>query len=146
MGFRYAFQKIVDLKSNEKTQAEWILSGAVTRLQGEEQTLYDLQAERDSVHQQINSSSGQSITISKLQMLQQYLEHLDQRIQAKSQDVERAHRNVIQTREHLTEKMTEEKVWNRARDKAKQSFQSMVLKRDQDALDELAAARYKLMT
>ncbi|MGV2795025.1 flagellar export protein FliJ, partial [Clostridium perfringens] len=36
MRFRYVYQKVVDLKSNEKTQAEWMLSAAVGILQAEQ--------------------------------------------------------------------------------------------------------------
>lgn len=146
MKFRYAFQKIVDLKSNEKTQAEWILSGAVSHLQGEEQSLKALQQEKEGIQKQVNAFSGQATTVSQLQMLQHYLDHLDHRIHAKNQDVDRAHRNVVQTRDMLTEKMMEEKVWNRARDKALQNFHSTALKQEQEALDELAVTRHRLTT
>ena len=39
LSFRYSLQKIVDLKKNEKTQAEWILSHAMGVLQEEEHSL-----------------------------------------------------------------------------------------------------------
>ena len=37
--FRYAYQKIADLKTSEKTQAEWLLSTAVGMLHTEEDSL-----------------------------------------------------------------------------------------------------------
>lgn len=36
MRFHYTFQKVVDLKGNEKTQAEWMLSTALGELQAQE--------------------------------------------------------------------------------------------------------------
>ena len=44
--FRYAYQKIVDLKTSEKTQAEWLLSTAVGKLHTEEDSLNRLYQER----------------------------------------------------------------------------------------------------
>ncbi|MEC0268507.1 flagellar export protein FliJ, partial [Paenibacillus anseongense] len=40
MQFRYSFQQIVDLKNNERTQAEWILSEAMGQLRNEETNLH----------------------------------------------------------------------------------------------------------
>ncbi|GJM75556.1 hypothetical protein HMSSN036_77720 [Paenibacillus macerans] len=42
MKFRYVYQKVLDLKSNEKTQAEWMLSAAVGELQSEQRSLEQL--------------------------------------------------------------------------------------------------------
>ena len=36
MRFRYPLQKLVDLKTNQKEQAEWMLSEAIADLQREE--------------------------------------------------------------------------------------------------------------
>ena len=43
--FRYAYQKIADLKTSEKTQAEWLLSSAVGKLHTEEDSLNRLYQE-----------------------------------------------------------------------------------------------------
>jgi hypothetical protein len=82
MRFRYSFQKIVDLKANEKTQAEWVLSGAVGRLREEEESLSTLYVEKNQIETQLSSAS-QMTTASELMVYQNYLDHLDNRIGTK---------------------------------------------------------------
>lgn len=143
MRFRYSFQKIVDLKSNEKTQAEWYLSSAVGRLRDEEQSLDTLRSERQDVQETISKATADRITISEVMIYQQYLMHIDQRIVSKHEDLQMAERNVALQQENLTSKMMEEKKWFNARDKAKQLYTAAALKREQDELDEMALTRRK---
>lgn len=143
MRFRYAFQKIVDLKTNEKTQAEWVLSSAVGHLKSEEETLQSLHSEKEDVHNLLNNSASVTTTVSQLMVYQQYLEHLDQQIENKVHAVYSAQRNVEEKQERLTVKMVEEKVWNKAREKAFRNHSALVLKKEQEALDEMAVTRHK---
>lgn len=146
MRFRYSFQKIVDLKTNEKTQAEWILSDAVGHLREEEESLHSLFSEKDDVRQRLINSTSASITASELMSYQYYLNHLDDRIKRKTVDVRHAETKVEQKREVLSSKMKEEEVWNRARQKAYQLHQALVLKKEQETLDELATTRHKRLS
>jgi flagellar FliJ protein len=123
--FQYSLQKIVDLKANEKTQAEWILSHALGVLQEEELTLHSLHSEKSEIHAELNSAIGISANISQLLTYQNYMTHLDHRITKKLKDVERAEQNVLHKKGHLSEKMIEEKVWSKAKDKAKTIFQAV---------------------
>jgi flagellar FliJ protein len=143
MRFRYSFQKIVDLKSNEKTQAEWVLSSAVGRLRAEEDSLNTLYSEKNDVESALDSSVLSRTTVSELMVYQHYLEHLDNRIRHKTVDVRHAEINVTEKREILSSKMVEEKVWDQARSKAFAVHQALVLKKEQDSLDEMATNRYK---
>lgn len=141
MRFRYSFQKIVDLKTNEKTQAEWILSGAVGQLREEEQHLTTLFTEKEEVRNRLGQSAETRTTASDLMAYQYYLNHLDDRIKQKTADVRHAEVKVTEKREVLSSKMVEEKIWNQARDKAYRQYQDLLLKKEQDVLDELAATR-----
>ncbi|MEO3945103.1 flagellar export protein FliJ [Gorillibacterium sp. CAU 1737] len=143
MKFRYTFQKIVDLKSNEKTQAEWILSSAVSQLRVEESSLTELRIERQGIEGMLMDASIASTTVSDLLLFQNYLTHMDQRIDAKLLDVKQAEEQVSTSRTHLSEKAVEEKVWFRARDKARDLFLAEAQKKEQETLDEMALTRYK---
>ncbi|WP_438446894.1 flagellar export protein FliJ [Gorillibacterium sp. sgz5001074] len=143
MRFRYSFQKIVDLKTNEKTQAEWILSGAVVKLREEESSLTSLFSEKDEIRERMHVTAEDRTTASELMSYQSYLNHLDDRIKRKAADVRHAEVNVVEKREVLSSKMVEEKVWNQARDKAFRQYQALMLKKEQEMLDELASNRYK---
>jgi flagellar FliJ protein len=141
--FQYSLQKIVDLKATEKTQAEWILSHALGVLQEEELTLHSLHSEKSEIHAELNSAIGISANISQLLTYQNYMTHLDHRITKKLKDVERAEQNVLHKKGHLSEKMIEEKVWSKAKDKAKTIFQAVERTKEQQVLDEMATTRNK---
>lgn len=142
MRFKYTFQKIVDLKSNEKTQAEWVLSGAIGHLREEEESLSTLFSEKSSIETEL-ISAAEHTTASALMNYQYYLEHLNHRIRNKTVDVRMAEKNVVEKRGILSSKMVEEKVWDQARNKAYLLHQAMVLKKEQEVLDEMATMRYK---
>ncbi|MFM9327113.1 flagellar export protein FliJ [Paenibacillus mesotrionivorans] len=142
MRFKYTFQKIVDLKSNEKTQAEWVLSGAIGHLREEEESLSTLFSEKNSVETEL-VSAAQHTTASELMNYQYYLDHLNNRIRCKTADVRLAEKDVVEKRGILSSKMVEEKVWDQARNKAYLLHQATVLKKEQEVLDEMATMRHK---
>lgn len=94
MGYRYSYQKIVDLKTSEKTQAEWILASAIGQLREEESSLDTLQDYKDVMQQQLATASVKVTTVSELLLYQSYLTHIDQRIVMKQHEVTDAQKNV----------------------------------------------------
>jgi flagellar FliJ protein len=141
MRFRYPLQKLVDLKTNEKEQAEWMLSEAVGQLQQEQQALTELEAELARVGEELAHASIHRTTISQMQLLQHYSQHLEQQIRLKTKDVDRAQANVTDKQQVLTGKMMEEKVWTKAKEKAQLQFTAIVMKKEQEELDEIALNR-----
>ncbi|MFX3649178.1 MAG: flagellar export protein FliJ [Paenibacillus sp.] len=142
MKFRYHFQKVVDLKSNEKTQAEWMLSTAIGKLQTEEEHLIQLLNDRSNLVGIIQSATENTASVNSLQEMQRYVHHLDECISRKSSDVKHAQVNVQRNQTFLNGKMIDEKVWLGARDKAKIKFQQEMLLREQNDLDEMATVRF----
>ena len=140
--FQYGFQKIVDLKSNEKTQAEWLLSTAIGKLQLEEQTLEELQSEKRRLQDELHASSTECAPVAELLVLQQYIEHLERLIGLKLKDVQAAQKDVFVNRQNVATKMLDEKVWLNARDKAKQNYVAEFLRVEQQELDEMATMRF----
>ncbi|WP_409340975.1 flagellar export protein FliJ [Paenibacillus sp. MBLB4367] len=146
MKFKYGFQKIVDLKSNEKTQAEWVFSSAVGALRVEEQSLLELQERKRLLHDDMVNESAGRTSVSELMVHQTYIQHIDRQIHRKTKDVQSAKQNVSVKQEQLVHKTIEEKIWFQARDKAKQAFTALQLKKEQEELDDIAITRYKLMS
>ncbi|WP_340029920.1 flagellar export protein FliJ [Paenibacillus sp. FSL H7-0940] len=142
MKFRYHFQKVVDLKSNEKTQAEWMLSTAIGKLQTEEDHLIQLLNDRSNLIGIIQSATENTASVNSLQEMQRYVYHLDECISRKNSDVKHAQVNVQRNQTFLNGKMVDEKVWLGARDKAKIKFQQEMLLREQNDLDEMATVRF----
>ncbi|CAG7603064.1 hypothetical protein PAESOLCIP111_00563 [Paenibacillus solanacearum] len=146
MRFRYSFQKIVDLKTNEKTQAEWILSDAIVKLKEEESKLHELEHAKTEMQQELHDVAGQRTTVSNLLLLQSFVEQIDQRIQAQHKDLQSAQSDVQIKQNDLTGKMLEEKVWTKAKERAFQRFSAQMLKKEQDNLDEMATNRFRRLS
>lgn len=146
MRFRYAFQKIVDLKASEKTQAEWELSHAVGHLQVEEQQLSGLHSEKSQLQSNLSHVAQETVKVSELMHYQTYLNHIDRRISQKDADVRSAQQRVNRERQQLAAKMVEEKVWTTARDKAKRLFVHAEQRKEQGAIDEMATMRSKRLS
>ncbi|CAH0119810.1 hypothetical protein PAE9249_02318 [Paenibacillus sp. CECT 9249] len=142
--FHYPFQKILDLKGNEKTQAEWMLSAAVGALEAEEQGLRRLEAEKSRTLEAVQRLSAESSSVVKLQEMQEYLSHLNLCIEKKIKEVQSARTNVSKKQQHLTEKMLDEKVWLKAKERAQEQFRGQMLRVEQHELDEIATVRFSL--
>ncbi|SDW27657.1 flagellar export protein FliJ [Paenibacillus sp. CF384] len=140
--FHYAYQKIVDLKTNEKSQAEWQLSVVVGELQTEEQSLSKLHRDRSEWSDRLQLSSNQAVTLSELMVIQEYIDYLDICIRQKMMDVKKAEAAVEVKRNELSERMKDEKVWQKSKDNAHQRFQANMLLIEQNELDEMASMRF----
>lgn len=144
MRFHYAFQNIVDLKSNEKSQAEWMLSTAIGKLQDEERSLCELQASHKQMTDQLQCDIENAASVAEIRGIHAYVDHLDQCIKSKHIDVHRANVVVIKNKDLLTNKMLDEKVWMKSREKQKDKFQHEMLLREQNELDEIATVRFAM--
>lgn len=142
MRFQYSLQKIVDLKSNEKKQAEWILANALSRLKLEEQSLHELKETRRIVEQQISEAAASSVTCAELNMLHSYVEHIDMLIARRRQALLEAKQDVSDSSQYLEVKMKDEKVWLKARERSYAAYRAEYLRKEQHELDELAAVRF----
>jgi flagellar FliJ protein len=144
MKFRYAYQKVLDLKSNEKTQAEWMFSAAVGHLHSEQQSLEQLYTEKKNTAIKIQAEMENCSSIQSLNELQYYVDFLDQCISTKLQDVFRAEQVVENKKIILNDKMLDEKVWMKSKEKAQGRFQQEMLLREQNELDEMATVRFAM--
>ena len=144
--FRYSFQKVVDLKTSEKTQAEWTLSSAIGALAEEELSLELLRAKQREWEGKLHEATRIAVPLSELQVIQHYLDHLVACITSKLKDVLQAQKAVEQSRLKLSDKMKDEKVWLKAKDHARDRFQHAMQIKEQNELDELASVRFMIPT
>jgi flagellar FliJ protein len=140
--FRYAYQKIADLKTSEKTQAEWLLSSAVGKLHTEEDSLNRLYQERFSWGERLQSASANAVSLSELVLMQGYVEHLDICITRKQNDVKAAQQEVDNGRTVLSDKMKDEKVWQKSKEHAFNRFRAVMQVKEQNELDDIATTRF----
>jgi len=142
--YRYPYQKIVDLKKSEKTQAEWMLSAAIGKLQAEEAWLEQLDADRIAWFEHLQAAAAGGAPLSELQMVQGYIDYLETAIVRKRQDVALAEAEVARKQTVLSDTMKDEKVWLKAKERAFQKFMHVTLVKEQNELDEMATVRYLL--
>jgi len=134
-------QKVVDLKSSEKSMAEWAYAAALGRLSREEEALRALLFEREAVEAQLTEAASVRITLAELASVQYYLDALEARIRRQRQDVKAAEAQVLAKRNGLVEKSVDEKVWLNARESALEIFKYDWLRKQQNELDEIAMIR-----
>ncbi|WP_274361481.1 flagellar export protein FliJ [Paenibacillus thermotolerans] len=141
MRFAYPLQKIVDLKANEKKQAESSLSQAISFLNEEERKRDELSQAKLSLQEQLTGENAEKLAVSEMMLIQQYIDHLDDQIRKTGMSIVQAERAVESRRQQLTERMVDEKVWVKAREKAHSAHKERVEKQSQNQLDDLALAR-----
>jgi flagellar FliJ protein len=141
MTFRYPLQKIVNLKGSEKSMAEWEYAASIGKLKIEEERLEHLHQERREVEQTLQEISLQPTPLTRMTMLQRYLDVVDERIRLQYEGVHSAASQVKMRQSQLTDKMVDEKVWLNARDRALERFRNDRLAKDQNELDEIAIVR-----
>lgn len=141
MKFRYPLQKIVDLKGSEKSMAEWEYAASLSKLRVEEEQLEQLFQERGAVERDLQEASLKPTLLTRLMMMQRYIDILDERIRRQHEGVRSAEAQVRMRQSRLSDKMVDEKVWLNARDRALERFRYEWLAKEQNELDEIAIVR-----
>lgn len=141
MRFRYPLQKIVDLKSSEKSMAEWEYAASLGRLREEEECLRDLRARRADAEERLAGAASRGAALAELSAMQDYLDALDRQINRQSDQVAAAEALVRERQGRLAEKSVEEKVWLNTREKAYAAFKAAWQTKQQNELDEIAIVR-----
>jgi flagellar FliJ protein len=141
MRFKYPLQKVVNLKKTEKTNAEMLLARALGQLRLVEMNLTELEQEWDEVQTMLLQISQSPISVSELITIQSYLEYLEQCIQRKQVEAQQAKVNVQNKQVFLTERSVDEKVWLKTKERAYQRYMTVMQRKEQYQLDEIALRR-----
>lgn len=144
MKFQYPLQKIVDLKNNERTQAEWMLSAALSELYTEQEQLKALLESKEQLGHILTEASMNSVKISEIVNIQQYITFVDGQIEAKDEDVKIAQHRVTHKKTQLSDKLIDEKIWDKAKERAFSVHRAVVQKKEQEQLDDFATMRYNI--
>ena len=140
--FKYTFQKIVDLKESEKTQAEWMLSEAFATLNKLKEQLSLLHQEQEHWEQKLEQSVIVPTTMQEVLTIQHYIDFYKQAIIDKNVEIKDATYRVEVRRAELASKMKEEKVWIKAKENEHTKFKYHIQLKEQNELDEMASIRF----
>lgn len=141
MAFRFSLQKVVDLKTSQKSQAEWMLARALARQRDEEEALRKLQQDRNRLREWLDNAAHRPVPAGDIAEMGEYISHLDGLIEQKTGDLAKARQAVDQSRDHLKDRALDEKVWLKARENAHDRYRAFVNKKEQQEIDEIAALR-----
>ncbi|QWU14174.1 flagellar FliJ protein [Paenibacillus sophorae] len=144
MRFHYSFQKVVDLKGNEKTQAEWLLSNALGELQAQEKSLVELMEQRNEILLALQAAAERRTPMAMIREMQDYVDYLDNCITRKQGEISQANQEVSRKQDNLNTKALDEKIWLKAREKALGIFKQNMNLREQNELDEMATVRFAM--
>ncbi len=142
MMYRYPLQKIVDLKGNEKKQAEWLLADAMGHLRSEELGLQGILEEKQRVQEAIEQSASAAVSIQSLQQLQDYVAHLERLAEEQVVQINKAQQQVEHNQDHLKGCVLDEKVWDTSKEKAYRHHVRHLARQEQNELDEIAVMRF----
>ncbi|MGC5324119.1 flagellar export protein FliJ [Brevibacillus sp. SYSU BS000544] len=140
--FQFHLQKILDLKEKEKEQAEWAFGKSVQKKNEEETKLYQLTELRNEVTESLYSIQSEPRSISELMQFVQYQQSVDKKIESQRRTVNGCEQEIERCQTRLTFHMTESKLWNRLKEKARESFDENIKQREQKELDEIGINRY----
>jgi flagellar FliJ protein len=141
MIFRYSFQRVLDLKANEKKQAESVLSQAMGAMTSAEQELSELMLSKYRTQQHLADHAASKRPMAEMIAVQHYVDHLEERIQSAKRRLLVAEQRVNELRQQVTDRTVEEKVWLKAREKAHAVHRTEIERRAQYEMDEMAAVR-----
>ncbi|HZG84399.1 flagellar export protein FliJ [Paenibacillus sp.] len=141
MKFVYPFQKVLDVKTNEKKEAESRLAEAFGALREAESELREAAGEKERAQTRLAEEALGALAMAEVIASQRYIDYLDERIKAAERKMREAERRVAELRERLTDKSMDEKIWLNAKDKALAEHRKEAERRLQHELDEMATAR-----
>lgn len=105
-----------------------------------QQCTADLLHAREGLQCQVDARASAS----SLQVWQQYIVHMESQVDLANERVSAAEANVQNKQGELAVRMTDEKVWTKAREKAETQFKERLAAWEQNELDELATVRYHM--
>jgi len=144
MKFIYTFQKVLDVKTNEKKQAESELSQSIAMMAEAERKLADLLYLKAQAQEQLSELAVAKGTAAEMMEIQQYIDFLDLQLRRARRNVAAAEQQVSERRQQLTVRTVEEKVWVKAKEKAFAEYRLEADRRAQAETDEMALMRSRL--
>lgn len=144
--FRFSFQKILDLKENEKEFAQLQMANAIKKQE-------ESQRRKDEIYQKIittqnlmNEKQSCGVNVFELRMLENYVDQLKEQLMNSSRELENSQTLVSKSQNNLRMKMKEEKTWVNLKEKKLSEFIEQSKLIEQNLFDEMASIRYYRMT
>ncbi|TAA72214.1 flagellar export protein FliJ [Planococcus salinarum] len=140
--FNFRFQKILELKENEKGFAQVQMADAIKKEQAGHQKSRAITDKLVEAEQMKRKKQQGGINISELRMLEIYISQLQEQSSVTNRELEFLQGNVTRTQNQLQQKAQEEKTWGNLKEQELARFQEEKKVEEQNFFDELASARF----
>ncbi|WP_033541478.1 flagellar export protein FliJ [Planococcus sp. CAU13] len=140
--FNFRFQKILELKENEKGFAQIQMADAIKKEQaGYQKSMAITDKLQEAEHLKREKEQG-GVNIAELRMLEMYINQLQKESAVTNRELEFLKGNVSRTQNHLQQKAQEEKTWDNLKEQELYKFQEEKKTQEQNFFDELASTRF----
>lgn len=140
--FNFRFQKILDLKENEKGFAQIQMADAIKRQELGHRKNEEIYNKIIDVERLKKKKQQDGVNISELRMLENYIHQLQEQSVNSNRDLEHLRTNVSRTQNHLQKKAQEEKTWGKLKQQELTQFVERSKVEEQNFFDELASTRF----
>lgn len=140
--FDFRFQKILDLKENEKDVAQTQMAEAVKQQEEGQRRNEAIYNKIHDVERLQDEKQQKGVPISELRMLETYIQQVQQQLVSSNHELEHLRKNVSKTQNHLQTKAQEEKTWEKLKQQKRLLFDEKAKVSEQNFFDELASTRF----
>lgn len=140
--FNFQFQKILDLKGNEKDLAKMKMADAIKREEEgyrKNEVIYNKMAEIENLKKE---KQKQGIHISELRMLDHYIQQLQVELDRSNRELKLLQSNVARSKTQLQKKAQEEKTWVNLKNDQRSKYDEQSKLAEQNFFDEMASNRF----
>lgn len=140
--FNFRFQKILELKENEKGFAQIQMADAIKKEQAGHQKSRAISDKLVEAEQMKRDKQLGGVNISELRMLEMYIGQLQEQSSMSNRELEFLQGNVSRSQNQLQQKAQEEKTWGNLKEQELGRFQEEKKVQEQNFFDELASTRF----
>ncbi|GGK13750.1 hypothetical protein GCM10010965_03410 [Caldalkalibacillus thermarum] len=141
--YKFAWQKLLDLNTRQKDQAQMQLVEAMAEQHKLEERLENTKAEIEMLNQQMIDRQQKGTSVASLRQLAEYAHYLQAKLVHERKTLLLAKRRTSHTRQTVVHYMTEEKKWQKLKRKHLHAWIKQERRKEQMATDEIAGRRHR---
>lgn len=140
--FNFRFQKILELKENEKGVAQVQMADAIKKEQAGHQRSKEIIGKLSEAEQLKREKQLGGTKIAELRRLEMYINQLQEQSDMSNRELEFLKGNVSRSQNQLQQKAQEEKTWGNLKEQELGRYQEEMKVQEQTFFDELASTRF----
>ncbi|WP_371017952.1 flagellar export protein FliJ [Pseudalkalibacillus sp. JSM 102089] len=139
--FHFPFQRILDVKENEKSQAQLEMAESLKAQVDIERSLRDLEQAVLSMRQRLEERQQEGVSIIDLLKEEEHITYLEGQLHQKRNQLIQVEHQVSEQQDTLASKVREEKTWQSIKETRKEEFYHDMKMIEQNELDDLNTVR-----